>query len=133
MKKHNDFEYKYIAPTNEERKEIESIKNSYLTQSSFTDSKLNKLRKLDSKVKNIPVIISLVLGVVGTLILGLGMSMVLEWNLILWGIIVGAVGVVPTICAYPAHKFWSKKLKKKYSAEIINLSNELLNDENEKV
>jgi len=133
MKKHNDFEYKYVAPTNEERKEIENIKNSYLTQSSFTDSKLNKLRKLDGKVKNIPVIISLVLGIVGTLIFGLGMSMALEWNLTLWGIIVSAVGFVPTICAYPAYKFWSKNLKKKYSAEIINLSNELLNDEKEKV
>ena len=133
MKTHNDFEFKYIAPTNEERKEIENIKNSYINQNSFTDSKLNQLRKLDSRVKNTPVIISLAMGVIGILFFGLGMSMVLEWNIALWGVIISAVGVIPMILAYPIFKLTTKKLRKKYSAKIIKLSNELLNDENEKI
>lgn len=133
MKMHNDFEFKYVAPTSEERKEIESIKNSYLNQSSSTDSKLNQLRKMDSKVKNTPTVVSLIMGVLGILIFGLGMTMVLEWNLIMWGIIISAIGAIPMLLAYPVYKLITKSLKKKYSAKIIKLSNELLNDENEQI
>ena len=53
MKNENDFEFNYSAPTAEERKEIESIRNSYLLQEKKTPSKLDVLRKLDWKVRNI--------------------------------------------------------------------------------
>lgn len=133
MKTKNDFEFNYSAPSNEERKEIESIRNSYLPQSSSADSKLQELRKLDSKVKNIPTTIALVVGIVGTLIFGLGMTMVLEWSITAWGIIVSGIGTVPIILANPLFKIFKGKLKKKYSAQILKLSEELLENENKKV
>ena len=126
MKNNNDFEFNYVAPTTEERKEIESIRNSYLGKSKKED-KLAYLRKLDNKVKNIPVILSLILGIVGTLIFGLGMAMILEWEILIWGIVVMAVGLVPTLFAYPMFKLSTQKLKEKYADEILQLSNELLN------
>ena len=132
MKHKNDFEFNYVAPTTEERKEIESIKNHYVAQSNGSN-KLNELRKLDSKVKNTPQILALVFGVVGTLVFGLGLSMVLEWNITIWGCIVSSLGFIPTILAYPIYKLSYSKLKKKYSAKIIKLSEELLNNENKQV
>ena len=127
MENNNDFEFKYSAPTSAERKEIESIRNSYI-QKDAQSIKLQQLRKLDSKVKNIPTIVALVLGVGGLLIFGLGMSMVLEWNLIVFGIIVSLVGFVPMILAAPVNQMLTKKLKAKYGKQIIELSEELLNE-----
>lgn len=132
MKHKNDFEFKYVAPTIEERKEIESIKRTYIAQSTGSN-KLGELRKLDNKVKNTPTLVSLIVGIVGILIFGLGMSMVLEWKLLLWGIVVSIIGIVPMSLAYPINKFVFKRLKNKYSAKIIKLSEELLNDENKNI
>ena len=122
----NDFEYKYVAPTQEERKEIESIKNSYMPKKDTT-TKLEQLRKLDFKVKNIPQIVSLVLGIVGTLIFGLGLAVILEWNITLFGVLVSALGVIPISLAYPIFVKLTNRLKEKYSKQIIELSDELLN------
>ncbi|MFQ6772860.1 MAG: hypothetical protein ACLRFG_00080, partial [Clostridia bacterium] len=85
--KNNDFEYNYVAPTSEERKEIESIRNAYIKPTA-SSGKLEKLRRLDFKVKNTPIIVALVMGVVGILTFGVGLTMMLEWNIILWGIVV---------------------------------------------
>lgn len=123
----NDFEYNYKAPTKEERMEIESIRNSYIPKDE-PSNKMERLRKLDFKVKNLPVAFSIAFGVIGSLIFGLGLAMILEWNIILWGILVGVVGFFITILAYPVYKFITQKLKNKYSEEIIKLSDELLNN-----
>lgn len=40
-------------------------------------------------------------GVVAALILGLGMCMIMVWNLMLWGIIVGIVGLVMLLFLIP--------------------------------
>ncbi len=40
-------------------------------------------------------------GVLGTLVLGLGMCMVLEWNQMLWGIAVGIMGILMLLCLIP--------------------------------
>lgn len=125
----DEFEFKYTAPTSEERKEIESIRNSYLVQDK-TGNKLNYLRHLDNKVKRLPMIISIIIGVVGILIFGLGLTMILEWNLFVLGIIIGFVGVVIMLVIYPIYLTIKQTLKNKYSKEILKISDELLNDEN---
>ena len=40
-------------------------------------------------------------GIVSTLILGLGMCMIMVWNLMLWGIIVGIIGLIMTLFLIP--------------------------------
>lgn len=40
-------------------------------------------------------------GVVGALVLGLGMCMIMVWNLMLPGIVVGVVGIVLLLCLLP--------------------------------
>lgn len=44
------------------------------------------------------------LGVAGALVLGVGMCMVMVWDLLIPGILVGVVGVVLLICLIPAVK-----------------------------
>ena len=126
----NQFNFKYTAPTEEERKEIDSIRRQYAPQEK-TETKLERLRRLDGHVKNTAIIWSLVLGVVGTLVLGLGLTMILEWSIWLWGIVLMVIGSVPMAIAYPVYKSALNKGKAKYGDEILRLSEELLN-ENEK-
>ena len=69
----DQFNYKYTAPTAEERKEIDSIRRQYSPKEQ-KETKLERLRRLDSLVKNTAVIWSLVFGVIGTLILNVALS-----------------------------------------------------------
>lgn len=121
------FNYKYSAPTEEERKEIDSIRRQYAPPGQ-EESKIEKLRRLDALVKNTATIWGLALGVLGTLVFGLGLAMILEWNLWLWGILVAVIGAVPASIAYPVYKYVLKKYKDRHGAEILRLSEELLNE-----
>lgn len=123
----NQFNFKYSAPSQEERKEIDSIRRQYLPQEK-TETKMERLRRLDGLVKSVPTICSLVLGVVGTLVLGLGLTMILEWSIWLWGIVLMVIGSVPMAIAYPVYKLALQKGKAKYGDEILRLSEELLNE-----
>lgn len=122
------FEYKYKAITQEERQEVDSIRRQYLPQEE-TNDKMSRLKELDNKVKRTPLIFSLTFGIIGTLIFGLGMAFVLEWKEILIGIIVSIGGIIILSLAYPIHKLITKSMKKKYAQQIIDLSNELLNND----
>ena len=124
------FDYTYSAPTDDERREIESIKKQYEASTTKVD-KLEELRSLDRRVTKPPFIVSLILGIVGTLIMGLGMTMVLEWNITAWGVIVGLLGVATAAVAYPVHKVMLKHNKSKYGQRIVELSDELLNKDGE--
>ena len=123
----NQFNFKYTAPSQEERKEIDSIRRQYVPQEK-TETKIERLRRLDGLVKNTAIIWSLVLGVLGCLIFGLGLTMILEWNILLWGIILMVVGSVPMAVAFPIYNKLLKKGKEKYGDEILRLSEELLNE-----
>lgn len=119
------FKYTYAAPTEQERREIDSIRRQYAADGSV--DKLEQLRRLDGKVKNPPKILGIILGIAGILVFGLGLTMVLEWSMAVWGTVVSAVGVVPMALAYPAHQLLLKHNKNKYGQVIVELSDELLN------
>lgn len=122
------FEYKYEAPTLEERKEIDSIRQQYLPKNK-TVSKMERLRELHNKVKTIPMIYGLSFGVIGTLLFGTAMTFFLEWdNIWYFGIPFAIGGMILIAIAYPIYLKIGKKYKDKYADEIIKLSNELLNE-----
>lgn len=123
----NQFNFKYTALNEEERKEIDSIRRQYAPQE-HVESKIERLRRLDSLVKNTAIIWSLVLGVVGVLIFGFGLTMILEWAIWLWGIVLMVIGSIPMAIAYPVYKSTLNKGKEKYGDEILRLSEELLNE-----
>ena len=120
------FEYSYSAPTEAERKEIESIKKQYMAEEKREETDIEKLRRLDAKVKNMPTMYALIAGIFGTLLFGLGLAMVLEWEMMLWGIVVMVIRAIPAGLAYPIYQFTLKEGKKKYGAEILELSEKLL-------
>lgn len=129
MKDEKDgFHYTYSAPTVQERREIESIRRQYLPADE-KDVKIERLRKLNGKVKNTPMIVALALGIAGTLVFGLGLCMILEWSLWIGGVTVGVVGLLPVAAAYPVYRLLLRRRKKKYGAEILKLSEELLEKE----
>ena len=121
------FNYTYRAPTEEKRREIESIKRQYEAPKT-EEGKLERLRKLNNYVNGLATAVSLVFGVIGLLIFGLGLAMVLEWSLLIWGILVMVVGIPPIAIAYPLYNKILKRNKEKYGKEILQLSEELLNE-----
>ncbi len=123
----NQFNFRYTVPSQEERKEIDSIRRQYAPQEK-TESKLEKLRRLDGLVKHTATFWSLCLGVIGALIFGLGLTMVLEWNIWLWGVTLMVLGSLPTALSYPVYQWVLNRGKAKYGDEILRLSEELLNE-----
>ena len=121
----NEFQYSYSALTVDEKQEVESIRRQYQTQNE-PQSDLARLRALDKKVKRAATVWSLVLGIVGCLIFGLGFSMILQWHILFGGIAVGVFGCALVVAAYPIYAKIYAVQKKKYGAEILRLSEELL-------
>lgn len=95
-----------------------------------------RLRRLDASVTNTAQAIALVFGVIGTLILGFGMSLCMtdlgeilgsyrDMAMII-GIIVGVIGGILASLAYPIYNAIVKVKRKKLAPEIIRLTDELM-------
>ncbi len=119
------FSYTYSAPTPSEREEINSIRSAYLPRK---ETDLERLRALDRKVHMPPKVIAIALGIFGLLLFGLGMTLALEWELLLWGIAVGVVGAAVMGIAYPVYRAMLARRKKRYGDEIVRLSDALLGE-----
>lgn len=124
------FEYTYTAATEEERGEIENIRSRYLPKKE--KSGLEKLRALDSRVKNPPLIFALSAGIAGALIFGLGMTFSTEWSNLYVGIPICTFGAVIMAVNPLIHKRLLESRKKKYGKEILELSEHLLQDKQPK-
>lgn len=132
-KENNEFEYSYTAPTSDERQEVESIRKQYKEPERGEESKIDKLRRLDRRVKNTANSLAIGVGFLGCLLFGAGLSLVLEFNELLWGGVVSLLGFIPMAAANPLHGFCICRGKKKYGEEILRLSEEILNEaENKK-
>lgn len=124
----NKFTFTYSAPSEAERKTVEDIKKQYAPRVG-AENKLSRLKALDARARNMPTVLSLVCGIIGTLVFGAGMALVLEVEQFLWGMIVSAVGIIPLALAYPVYVISSARLRAKYAPEILRLSDEILGDE----
>ncbi len=128
MENNEKFTYTYSAPTEAERREIESIRRQYQAQST-AESKVERLRALHSKVTTPAAAVSITVGIIGILIFGSGMALALEFEQMTLGVIVSLIGAIPTAFAYLIYKMLLMAGKKKYGAEILRLSDELLEKE----
>lgn len=64
-------------------------------------------RKMDGKpmiVLNSKTVGTALLAVAGAIVLGVGMCMVMVWDMLIWGIAVGIVGIVLLLCLIPMVK-----------------------------
>ena len=116
--------YSYSASENQE---IERIREKY-TKSDKKETKLEQLRKLDASVRKSASALSLSVGIIGALILGLGMSCVMVWSdkMFVPGIILGLAGIVIAGVAYPIYKSKAEKKRKEVAPLIISLTDELI-------
>ena len=128
----NGFQYTYSA---KEQAELKRIRDKY-TAPTETEDKMTRLRRLDASVTNTAQAVALVFGVIGTLILGFGMSLVMTElaeglgisgdAAMVIGIIVGIVGGILASLAYPIYNAIVKAKRKKLAPEIIRLTDELM-------
>lgn len=126
------FNYTYSA---KEQDEIKAIRKKY-TAPEETEDKMAQLRRLDASVTQKASVISLVFGVIGALILGIGMSLTMsDFSKILGayedmamaiGIAIGIVGIALVSLAYPLYNRIVKKEREKIAPEIIRLTDELM-------
>lgn len=127
MEQNKDFHYSYSAA---QRQEIEAIRRKYIPQE---ENKLERLRRLHRSAGKTAKIWAIVLGVLGTLIFGTGMSLCLSelgdifgaYAMVI-GIAAGIVGLVLVALAYPVYDMVLKARRKKIAPEILRLSEELL-------
>ena len=133
MEKHNTdtgFKYTYSA---KEQDEIKKIRQKYQSQE---EDPMTRLRKLDSSTTSKATVIALVLGIVGALTLGTGMSFIMTdlpsllgitgmTNMIV-GIIADIVGIILTALAYPVYSKVLKSEREKIAPEILRLTDELM-------
>ena len=122
MNDENQYHYTYSA---KDHAEIRKIREKYEPRE---EDKLEQLRRLDAGVTKKGTIVSIVAGILGCLILGTGMSCVMEWgkSLFVPGVIVGIVGICAVAAAYPLYAFIIKKERERIAPEILRLSEELL-------
>lgn len=115
------FTYTYSA---KEQSEINRIRKKYV----HTDDKMERLRKLDASVAQKANAYSIIIGVIGALIMGIGMSCAMVWQGVWFvpGVVVGIVGIAITAAAYPIHRAVEKKEREKIAPEIIRLTDELM-------
>lgn len=116
------FEFTYSASQQEE---VKKIREKYI-HTPKEENKLETLRRLDASTTQKGTIISLILGIAGTLIFGTGMCFCLVWNQFILGVFVGIVGLVGVSLAYPAYTNITKKEKERLTPEILRLTEELL-------
>lgn len=121
MENKNSFSYTYSA---KEQEEIKKIRSKYIPEE--TD-KFEQLRKLDKEVAKKGTVVSLVVGIIGALIFGVGMCCCLVWtDLFILGIIVGVTGIGVLASAYPLYGSITKKERERIAPEIIRLTDELM-------
>ena len=123
----NSFEYTYSA---ERRQEIEAIRKKYLPKE---EDKMEQLRRLHSIPTQKAQAASIAVGVLGALILGTGMSLCmtelgasLGHLAMVLGVLVGFLGLVMVVLAYPVYNIVLKKDRQRIAPEILRLSEELL-------
>lgn len=121
MEHQNDtFHYTYSA---KDQAEVKKIREKYLPKEA---DKMEQLRRLDAAVNEKATVLSLVVGILSALILGVGMCCCLVWEQFIVGVLVGAVGIAGIAAAYPLHQEVLKKERARIAPEILRLTDELL-------
>lgn len=126
------FVYTYSA---KEQEEIKAIRKKYAAPQEKED-KMAQLRLLDASVTRKATTVSLVVGIIGALIMGVGMSLAMtelaemlgpykDFAMFI-GIVIGVVGIILVCLAYPVYNRVVKKEREKIAPEILRLTDELM-------
>ena len=111
---------------------VQKIRTQYMEKET---SELDALRSLDKKVKRPANIFAYAFGGLSAIVLGAGMSLVMTdigatlglASSMVPGIIIGILGMLMALSTYPIYKTILGKCKKKHGAEILQLSEKIMN------
>ena len=121
----NKFTLDYSAADNEE---AERIMRKYSgAEKQYSD--IEKLRMLDRKAETPGQITALTVGIIGTLVMGAGMSLIMVFGNFFLGLILGIFGMGVMLTAYPLYKRITKSSREKVRDEILALSDKIRNGE----
>ena len=95
---------------------------------------LDELKELDTKVKRPANVFAYIFGSISAIIMGAGMSLVMTdiaetvgiQNPMLYGIVIGIIGMFMAIINYPIYKSILGSRRKKYADKIIALSDKIM-------
>lgn len=126
----DSFSYTYSAG---EINEIKKIRDKYTHKS---EDKFERLRRLDARVNSKAQVASLSAGIIGTLVLGCGLSLFMsplatELGIgmpiaVIAGLILSALGGALISLAYPLYNLVLKRERAKIAPEIIMITDELM-------
>ncbi|MBE6684726.1 MAG: dihydropteridine reductase [Ruminococcaceae bacterium] len=117
---------------NDQQFMAQKIRTQYMEKQS---TKLDDLRELDSRVKRPANVFAYTFGSISAVVMGAGMSLVMTdigaivgiASAMIPGIAIGVVGLGMALLTYPMYKGILNSRKKKYGAEIIKLSESIIN------
>ena len=124
------FSYTYSA---KEQAEVKRIREKYTPPTEIED-KMTRLRRLDASVTQSAQTVALIVGILGALILGGGMSFCLTDlgsyfgmnDSMVIGIVIGVFGGILVALAYPIYHKIVKHKRAKIAPEILRLTDELM-------
>lgn len=110
----------------------QKIRTQYMEKQS---TELDALRELDAKVKRPANVFAYTFGSISAIVMGAGMSLVMTdigaivgiTSAMVPGIAIGVVGLGMALLTYPMYKGILNSRKKKYGAEILKLSDKIMN------
>ena len=117
---------------NDQQFMAQKIRTQYMEKQ---PSELDALRKLDARVKRPANVFGYAFGSLSAIVMGTGMSLVMTdigaiigiTSALVPGIAIGVVGLGMALLTYPMYKGILNARKKKYGAEILSLSDKIMN------
>ncbi|MBR1422419.1 MAG: hypothetical protein IJ571_03095 [Ruminococcus sp.] len=122
----NRFTYSYSPAKNSE---VDRITAKYAEPYTNNDSDLEELKKLDRRAEMPGTFIGIAVGLAGVLILGFGLSLVLSFDHLIAGMVVGILGLVTAGSAAPISKAVTRRSRDKYRDQILELSRKIRSEE----
>lgn len=115
----------FFNPAKEDAKKAEAIRRKYIERE---NTKLDQLQALDIKVKTPGTVVASIIGVIGALVMGTGMSNVMVWKNMTIGLALGIPGLIMVCLAWPVYKMITGRRKKKYAQQVMELSNAIIEE-----
>ena len=117
---------------NDQQFMAQKIRTQYMEK---TPSELDALRALDAKVKRPANVFAYTYGSISAIVMGAGMSLVMTdvgaaigiTSALVPGIAIGVVGLGMALINYPIYKKILASRKNKYGAEILKISDKIMN------
>ena len=118
------FNYTYSA---KEQEEIRRIRGKYEPEKK-EETSMERLRRLDASATKGAAVVSVLVGIAGALVLGVGMCCTMAWGdkLFIPGIVIGLAGIAGVCAAYPIYARMVKRKREKLAPDILRLTDELM-------